>query len=139
MRCRYPLMRGRWFVTVWYEATLMDADEIVDDLVMAGCYGEDLKECKEALWSGEKNIGLTYANAKMHMAVVVIGEATNEMEYANTISHEVGHLAVFLADESGIDKKSEEFCYLIGDITQSMWIDAHKLICPSCGHSTNAR
>ena len=133
MRRTYKLMKGKWQVVVWYKATIMDADEIMDDLVLAGCYGTDLKECKEAIWSDEPNIGLTFSESRKRRAVVVIGKATSEKEYANTISHEVGHLAVFIADAAGIDKKSEDFCYLIGEITQAMWNDAHRLTCPKCG------
>ena len=139
MRREYTLMHGKWAVTVWYEATAIDADEITDDLVRAGCSGKDLYDCKEALWSNEMNVGLTYVNNNTHMGVVVIGKATNKKEYANTLSHEIGHLTVFLADDAFIDCHSEAFCYLLGDITQAMWSDAHKIICPSCSRDASGK
>lgn len=132
MRSEYRLECG-WKLVVWYATTRYDADEVMDDLLMAGCRGETLRKCKRALWSGRNDQGLTFSDGESRTSIMVIGRASSKDEYANTISHETGHVAVHIANELGIDTSSESFCYLIGDITQTIWSDAHKLTCDRCG------
>ena len=118
---------------MWYGATRYDTDEVMDDLVAAGCKGNALRRCSYAMWEGRPNQGLTYSNGERRVSVMVIGWSTSREQYANTISHETGHVAVHIADELGVDKSRELFCYIIGEVTQKMWKDAHRLTCERCG------
>lgn len=132
MRKEYSLPNG-WQFVVWYDVTRYDADEILDDLIGCGCSGDDLVKCERSLWGMRRNNGLTYSNPRLSRSVMVIGHAASKREAANTIAHEIGHLAVHIARARGIGYNSEAFCYLIGDVTRTMWDDSHRLTCERCG------
>lgn len=133
MRKTYRLGETDWRVTVWWGADCYDADEIVDDLVTAGARGRSLTDMMKALREKRWNQGLTYVNERTRLCVMVIGRATDPKEYANTIAHEIGHLAVMIADAMGISLRGESMAYLIGDVTAMVWDEAHRWSCPKCG------
>lgn len=134
MRKEYRLSRTKWRVTVWWGSTRYDAEDIIDDLINAGAKGRDLRELSNAAWNAQENEGMTYVNAQTMRAVMVIGKASSKSEYANSVSHEICHLAVMLADAMDIDLRSESMAYLMGDIAQMLWHDSHTLTCPACAH-----
>lgn len=127
------LGRSGWRVTIWWDADCYDAEEIGDDLITAGARGRKLTEMMHALREKKWNQGLTYVNEKTRRCVMVVGKATDHKEYANTIAHEIGHLAVMIADAMGLPLRGESMAYLIGDVTAMVWGEAHRLICPKCG------
>lgn len=105
-------------------------DEIMDSLVSIGIRGEKLDSAYELLSEGKLNTGLTYV--KNGKAVCVIGKATNASQYADSIHHEIMHLAVFIAKSEGIPLDSEEVCYIGGEIARKAW-SRTKLLTSECG------
>ena len=122
----------QWKVVVWWDSDCYDTEDIGEDLIAAGAIGTMLREMMRSLWERKLNQGLTYVNNERKMAVLAIGKATERKEYANTIAHELCHLAVMLADAIGMDKDGEPFAYLLGELTRMTWDDSHKLTCPHC-------
>lgn len=132
MRKMYVLPYIGWRIIVWFGTDCYDADNVGTDLIKCGARGNAYKELMSALWEKNSNQGITFVNERSKMALVAIGKASDSSEYANTIAHEIGHLSVMLADAEGINLRSENFTYLIGDLTQMIWKDSHKLTCPKC-------
>lgn len=119
-----------WDITMYYAIHGYYVDEIIDSLVGMGIRGEKLEKARELLEEGKANTGLTYV--KNGKAVCVIGKANNAAQYADSIQHEVMHLAVFISIAEGISLESEEVCYIGGEIARKAW-GKTKLLTSECG------
>ena len=95
-----------------------------------GIRGEKLEKARELLEEGKVNTGLTYV--KNGKAVCVIGKANSAAQYADSIQHEIMHLAVFISIGEGIPLESEEVCYIGGEIARKAWTKT-KLLTSECG------
>lgn len=119
-----------WDIMMYYAIHGYYVDEIVDNLVDIGIRGDRLEKARELLEGGKVNTGLTYI--KDGKAVCVIGKASSAAQYADSIQHEVMHLAVFISIAEGIPLDSEEVCYIGGEIARKAWSKT-KLLTSECG------
>lgn len=119
-----------WHITLYYAVHGYFVDEIVGKLISVGMKGKSLKRAKSNLSSGNINTGLTYA--KNRKAVCVIGKASCAAQYADSIQHEVMHLAKFIGKAEGLSPYSEEVCYIGGEIARKMWPKS-KYLTSECG------
>lgn len=117
-------------IDIYYAIHGYAVDEILDNLVSIGVRGNNLHHAKELLEHGRLNTGLTYVSNKK--AVCVIGKASSASQYANSIQHEIMHLAIFIAREEEIPLDSEEVCYIGGEIAHKMW-NKTKYLTSDCG------
>ena len=108
-----------WDITMYYAIHGYYVDEIIDSFVDMGIRGEKLEKARELLEEGKINTGLTYV--KNGKAVCVIGKASSAAQYADSIQHEIMHLAVFISIAEGIPLESEEVCYVGGEIARKAW------------------
>lgn len=127
---RFMLDNYDWNITVYYSVHGYFVDEIMEHLQWIGMSKSKLDKAYENLSSGKLDTGLTYvSNGK---AVCVIGKASSASEYANSIQHEIMHLAIFIAMAEGIPLESEEVCYIGGEIAKKMHPKT-KLLTSECG------
>jgi hypothetical protein len=119
-----------WDITMYYAIHGYYVDEIVQNLVDIGIRGRKLEKARRLLEEGKINTGLTYA--KNGKAVCVIGKASSAAQYADSIQHEVMHLAVFISIAEGIPLESEEACYIGGELARKAWVKT-KLLTSECG------
>lgn len=119
-----------WDITVYYSVHAYYTDEILKDLIGIGIKGKKLANARAMLESGKVNAGLTYVNNGC--AVCVIGKASSAAQYADSLQHEIMHLAIFIAMAEGIPLDSEEVCYIGGEIARKMW-EKSKLLTSECG------
>lgn len=119
-----------WHITVYYSIHTYHVDEIMQHLHRIGIKGEDADKAYKNLSSGEVNKGITFV--KNGEAVAVIGRASSAAQYADSIQHEIQHLAIFIADAEGIPLKDEEVCYIGGEIARKMWTRT-KFLTSECG------
>lgn len=119
-----------WHITVYYAVHGYFVDEIMDNLVRIGVKGRKLRRAYRNLSSGKINTGLTYA--KNGEAVCVIGKASCAAQYADSIQHEVMHLAKFIGKAEKLNPYSEEVCYIGGEIARKMHPKS-KLLTSECG------
>lgn len=119
-----------WHITVYYSIHTYHVDEIMQHLHRIGIKGEDADKAYKNLSSGEINKGITFV--KNGEAVAVIGRASSAAQYADSIQHEIQHLAIFIADAEGIPLKDEEVCYIGGEIARKMWTRT-KFLTSECG------
>lgn len=131
-RQRFSLRSCDWLVTVFYEATANDAEDILCALVEAGCSDAYLANAIENIKGGGLNCGLTYTNVGNGMSVVVIGETTSADEFANTYAHEQGHLVRHISQAFGLEPHGETEQYIAGEINQQMFAVAKKYLCEHC-------
>lgn len=134
IRQRFRLDRYDWDITVYYSVHGYFVDEIMGHLQRLGMSGAKLGKAYKSLSSGRLDTGLTYVGDGE--AVCVIGKASGASEYANSIQHEVMHLAIFIAMAEGIPLDDEEVCYIGGEIAKKMHPKA-KLLTSECGCYTH--
>lgn len=127
------LRRANWQVKIYHAVDEMYADEILDDLILLGCRGDDLREAKKHLWQGLPNQGLTYSNPS-GKTVMVIGFTSNGAEYWNTLDHERLHLLQHISKFRNIDPYGEEIAYISGEFTREVYNCAKHLLCDCCRH-----
>ena len=114
-----------WKVTVFYEATHDDSDEIYKELTRVGI-----------LNSGNMNNGFTFTNQKTKESVIVIGTTTTANEFANTYSHEKGHLVRHISQTLGIAPYGEEEQYIHGELSSKMFKVGKRFLCDCCRNNT---
>ena len=119
-----------WDITMYYAIHGYYIDEIIDSLVDIGIRGEKLDKARELLEEGKINTGLTYV--KNGRAVCVIGKASSANQYADSIQHELMHLAKFIGTAERLDPYGEEVCYIGGEIATKAWVKT-KLLTSECG------
>lgn len=123
-----------WDITMYYAIHGYYVDEIIESLVDIGIRGEKLDKARELLEEGNINTGLTYV--KNGKAVCVIGKASSANQYADSIQHEIMHLALFIGRAEGLPLDGEEVCYIGGEIAKKMW-QKTKLLTSECGCYTD--
>lgn len=89
---------------------------VISDLAEIGCGDGILSSAIEMMEEDNPNTGFCYSNTLSRESVIYIGRTMDSVQFLNTVFHEFCHLAVHISDTDGIDKSSEEFCYLAGDI-----------------------
>lgn len=79
------------------------------------------------------NTGFAYSNPDSMMALVVVGPSSSGDEFVNTLSHEVHHVAVAIAESIGVELDSETPAYISGDALQSLFGVICERGCRNCG------
>lgn len=127
------IKRVRWNVRIYHAVDTMYADEIIDELIAAGCKGEMLRDAKRNLWSGAINSGITYSNLEKRETIMVIGLTSSAGEYWNSIDHERNHLLQHIAQCCDIDPYGEEISYISGEFIREVYNSKAKvLLCECC-------
>jgi len=132
-------MIGRWHVEFYFAPDGYEVDELLDRLYDLGASAGIMREAMTLMESGQPNTGFTFPNPYEYEAMVVVGPTTSGEEFANTISHELYHLAVAISSELGIDLEGEAPAYLLGDTLQSLISIVCDLGCSKCNHKNNQR
>lgn len=104
-----------WNVTVLYECTCDDIEEIIKTLMDIKCPIKYIQEALNNLKTCNLNIGLTYSNIKLKSSVIVINKTSSFSQLINTIAHEYFHLICHLSKTLEIEDE-EELAYLNGDL-----------------------
>lgn len=119
-----------WKVTCYYAVTHYEVDEIMNQLVNAGCDGENLQTAYDNLSTGSFNTGLCYSGNGE--SVLVISCASSPAQFFNSLVHELHHLASHIASALGYSQKGEEACYIAGETAERMYPVANKFLCEHC-------
>lgn len=123
-----------WHITLYYAVHDYFVDDIMNELVSIGLSGRKLRQAYKNLSSGKLDTGLTYVNDGR--AVCVIGKASSAAQYADSIQHEVMHLAKYIGKAERLNPYGEEVCYIGGEIARKMWPKS-KLLTSECGCYTH--
>ena len=126
------LPKYAWRVKVFMPVTSLNVTEVMAALNRIGISQTNLRNAYESIMNEEFNAGLTYSNPRYRESVVVIGVASCVGEFYDTLIHEQTHLAMHIAEASGIDVCTEEFAYLVGDIARLLFPHAEPFLCEHC-------
>lgn len=118
---RFYLRQYDWVVTVYYSVTPDVVHLVMRNLIALGCSGEDLFTSWRNISSGRPDTGLTFSNYEYRSSLLVVGHASSFGELMNSVSHEIHHLSVHIAEAYGLDLKGEEICYIDGKATQMIF------------------
>lgn len=145
---RRVLRIGRWVVDFIFAHRGYDIDGILACLYDCGASGRILRKAEGLMLGCEMeyasdgpdglmyefglNQGFTFSNAKRERAVVVIGPTTSGAEFLDTVTHEIHHLAVAIANHLGFDLTSESPAYLSGDTMRELADIVCRLGCDHC-------
>lgn len=121
-RATIHLKEYDWTVYLFFNSRPSDSDEILAYLRSFGCKGDNLYNAERSLKNGRKNEGLTYSNYIKRVSVLVVGKASSLDELMNSSAHEIDHLAKHIVQANGIDVFAEEASYLVGDLTQKIYM-----------------
>lgn len=123
---------GRWLAEFYFAEDGYDIDTLVDRLFDFGASAATMKKAVALMESGEMNTGFTFSNPYDRLAIVAVGPTTSGSEFVNTLTHEVHHLAVAIAESLGVDLDGESPAYLAGDSSRELAEVVCKLGCRNC-------
>lgn len=121
-----------WLVKVFYAVGDYGSAKVIRTLEDFGCNGETLEKARKNLGSGDLNVGLTYSNLDRKLSVMVIGQSSSAEQFADTLTHEIGHLASHISQSLKLSPYGEEVQYLNGEIMRQMFPVAKKFLCEHC-------
>ena len=104
-----------WDITILYETTCDDIDDIIQTLKDINCPNTYIKEALDNLEECKLNSGLTYSNLKLKSSVIVINKTSSFSQLINTIAHEYFHLIYHISQVLNITDE-EELANLNGNL-----------------------
>lgn len=118
-----------WEVHCYFAVNKYYTERILSVLSELGCSDSIFYQVEKKLARNEKNAGFTYSNPDKQESLLVVGLATSNEEYVNSISHELRHLCDDIASVYDIPSKGEEVACLTGDIAGKLADIIQVLVC----------
>lgn len=118
-----------WEIDAYYAVSQYYVEDIMDHLYRIGIRGRNAKEAYENLTDNRLDTGLCYSNKSMRKSVIVVALASSPKEYLNSITHEATHACVHIADEMGVNHRSEDFAYMVGELCREIYPRVCHLLC----------
>lgn len=132
VKVRVILDNYEWEVFCFFSVTFYDVDDIMEHLWEIGCDGDYAYKAYQNLSANKLNSGLTYSSSVRRKSVIVTAQTENSDEFFNSLTHEICHCAIHIANTLYIDKNTEEFAYLVGDLSMAIFPHVRKLLCECC-------
>lgn len=130
IRQRIYLPAIEWWVDAYYAVTRLNVGEVMRSLERAGCAGRNLRSAWENLSAGRLDTGLCFTGDGMSVYVVSLTSSGGEL--ANSLVHELHHLASQIGHALGYDLMGEDVCYLAGEIAREMYEVVGAYLCEGC-------
>lgn len=124
----------RWDVVFIFSFGTNDMERILDALFWADAPDSIIRKVSENVSAGYLNEGFTFSEPTLRKSVAAIGKTSSGPEFLNSTAHEITHVAQHISLEDGIDIASEDFAYLVGDLTSEVSDIVCELSCPHCRH-----
>lgn len=112
---------NNWKVIVYIAEEYYDLDELLKLVSSIGCTSDCICQLYKDVTQVKYNIGFTFSNMLQRESIIIIGLQDDENQLVNTISHESRHLQQHIANYYKLDENSEDVCYLIAEIVQSIY------------------
>lgn len=113
MKTGYIDVDGKWGVILCYDFRRLDEYEMRAAMMSFGMRGERLDKAIDVLLY-HKNTGMCISRDDIRMSLIFIGDATDEKQFWDTVSHELYHSACAICDYYGVDPYSEDFAWTVG-------------------------
>lgn len=118
MTKHYINIVGKWAFVFAYDIDEKDLGEVGEWLEALGASPREIFRAQHVLT--RLNTGLTYSNTSLRMSVMCIGHAENEVQWLDTIVHEIDHLKNAIINYYDVESDSEEAAYLQGFIMKKI-------------------
>ena len=119
----------RWHVHCYFAVDKYYTKEILSVLDALGCSDIVYDRVAVKMEQNDLNTGFTYSNKISHETLMVIGKASSNAEYVNSISHELRHLCDDIASVTNMQTSGEEVAYLTGDVASQIADVIQVLVC----------
>ncbi len=129
---RRDLKIGRWDIEFYFAVDGYDMDVLLDRMFDFGAPYSALKDAMSLMESEKMNTGFTFANPYDCRILVAIGPAESGAEFIDTLTNEIHHVAVVIAQGLGIDLEEETPAYISGDSARSLAEIICELGCKRC-------
>lgn len=127
--------RAKWDVTILYFVTHYDADKvlrIMQDYISSiegWCWALD------TVGNLQYNDACTISKFEDRKSLIVFAPTTSADEFAESLSHEIGHLVRHLSQSMNLDPYGEQEQYLVGEVTRKMFKISKRFLCEHCRES----
>ena len=128
----FTLSKYDWNIKIYYAISFYPVEDIVSDLIDLGCEDEDILIVKSLIKDDIVDFASTHSNLIKRKTVMIFGISSSASEFANSLAHEVGHLASHISIADNINPFGEEIQYLAGNITQQMFDVTERFLCEHC-------
>ena len=128
----FTLSKYDWNIKIYYAISFYPVEDIVSDLIDLGCEDEDILVVKSLIKDDIVDFASTHSNLIKRKTVMIFGISSSASEFANSLTHEVGHLASHISIADNINPFGEEIQYLAGSITQQMFDVTERFLCEHC-------
>jgi hypothetical protein len=129
---RRDLKIGRWDVEFYFAEHEYDSDMLLDRLFDLAAPIDVMREAMELMDMDAPNTGFTFVNPYDRCALVAIGPTTDGSEFIDTLTHEIYHVAVAIADGLGVDLEGETPAYISGDSMRALADTVCQFGCKHC-------
>lgn len=117
---------SNWRILYFIITDANDADVILDELNQLRCGRKFMRRAEKLLYSGVRNIGLTYTKSWLRTSVFVVSKTTDVWEFFNSFAHEVDHIEKHIAKALGFNPYSEKASYLVGEFIREIFYNIFK-------------
>lgn len=121
-----------WEIMAYYATSRYAVDEIMEQLWLIDIDANNAKRAFDNLSSNDLDTGLCYSNYSLRKSVIVVALTTTASEFMNSLTHEIAHACIHISTALGIDKQSEDFAYMMGDLCQIAFNKTNSLLCEHC-------
>lgn len=125
-----------WTVDFLFAHRRNDPDGVLAVLRSYGAPARLVEQAEDLMAAGP-NCGFTFSNSDRRLCLTWIGPQTEGAEWVNTTVHEIVHVAIAISSDAGIDPYTENFAYLVGDITEQVSDLLCLLACDHCREEKN--
>ena len=121
-----------WEIMAYYATSRYAVDEIMEQLWLIGIDSNNAQRAFDNLSSRKLDTGLCYSNYSLRKSVLVVALTSTASEFMNSLTHEFTHACIHISTALGIDKQSEDFAYMMGDLCQIAFNRVSDLLCEHC-------
>lgn len=114
------IAHNKWYILIYYNVNINDADDIMDTLLSLGCPYASAKQSVNIL-TRRKNTGMTYTDMNNKFSLVCISHATSKAEMFNTVVHELKHVQSHICEYYNVEEDGEQAAYLIGYMARRVY------------------
>lgn len=132
IKVHITLKKYDWEIFAYFAVSKYDVDDIMAHLWDIGCNGEQAQMAYENLRANNLNTGLTYSSYIRRQSVIVTALTDSPAQFHNSLVHETTHCASHIADTLYIDRRSEEYAYLMGGLNMAIFPHVQHLLCECC-------
>lgn len=117
----YYIKEYDWTIFAYFAVDCYYTEDIMEHLFHLRCNGTTAKQAYENLSACKLDKGLTFSSSELKSTLLVVGIASSEEEFANSLNHELYHVVTHIAKANKLDAFGEAPAYLMGELTMQMY------------------